>query len=174
MPDLSIQIWVPPTPVPVKFPAIRLRVNGRAAVFRGDPTTPVLWYLRDHAGLTGTKFGCGVGVCGACTVHLDGSATRSCTLRMGDVATRQLTTIEGLADGAALHAVQQAWIDAAVSECGYCQAGQIMTAVSLLRRNPSPSDADIDGISNLCRCGSYSRVRVAIRRAAAALAKAPA
>jgi isoquinoline 1-oxidoreductase alpha subunit len=158
MPDSSIQIWVPPTPVPVKFPAIRLRVNGRAAVFRGDPTTPVLWYLRDHAGLTGTKFGCGVGVCGACTVHLDGSATRSCTLRMGDVATRQLTTIEGLADGAALHAVQQAWID----------------AVSLLRRNPSPSDADIDGISNLCRCGSYSRVRVAIRRAAAALAKAPA
>ena len=155
--------------MPVSF-----TLNGQPVTLDVDPNMPLLWAIREKQGLTGTKFGCGVGVCGACTVHLDGSATRSCTLRMGDVATRQLTTIEGLADGAALHAVQQAWIDAAVSECGYCQAGQIMTAVSLLRRNPSPSDADIDGISNLCRCGSYSRVRVAIRRAAAALAKAPA
>jgi isoquinoline 1-oxidoreductase alpha subunit len=144
---------------------IRFTVNGREAAFEGDPGMPLLWYLRDHAQLTGTKFGCGVGLCGACTVHVAGAAVRSCALPMSRVAGQPVTTIEGLADGA-LHAVQRAWIELDVAQCGYCQAGQIMAAVDLLRREPDPADADIATLTNLCRCGTYPRIRSAIRRAA--------
>jgi len=149
---------------------IELTVNGRPASFAGDPSMPLLWYLRDHAHLTGTKFGCGIGYCGACTVHLDGVAARACVTPIGAVAGRTVTTIEGLARGGELHAVQQAWIDEDVPQCGYCQAGQIMAAVDLLRRKSAPTDADIATLTNLCRCGTYPRIRKAIRRAAAQLA----
>ena len=130
---------------------------------------PLLWYLRDHARLTGTKFGCGIGYCGACTVHLDGAATRSCVVPMSAVGGRRVTTIEGLASDGRLHPVQQAWIEEDVAQCGYCQAGQIMAAVDLITRTPAPSDADIATLTNLCRCGTYPRIRRAIRRAAAQL-----
>jgi len=135
----------------------------------GDPAMPLLWYLRDAAQLTGTKFGCGIGACGACTVHVDGRAQRSCVTPVSAVAERHITTIEGLARGDDLHPVQAAWIEADVPQCGYCQAGQIMAAVDLLGRVPSPSDADIATITNLCRCGTYPRIRTAIRLAAARL-----
>ena len=154
--------------------AIELTVNGEKRSFDGDPQMPLLWYLRDHARLTGTKFGCGISACGACTVHLDGQAIRSCVTPVGAVAGRHVTTIEGLAHGDRLHAVQQAWIDEDVPQCGYCQAGQIMAAVDLLKRVPNPSDEDIDTITNLCRCGTYPRIRKAVKRAAAALRAAPA
>jgi isoquinoline 1-oxidoreductase subunit alpha len=147
---------------------IHLQINGRLFRFDGDPTTPLLWYLRDHAALTGTRFGCGVGACGACTVHLDGAAVRACTLPVSAVANRPITTIEGLAT-TALHAVQQAWIDEDVPQCGWCQAGQIMAAVELLWRVPQPNDDDIATITNLCRCGTYPRIRRAIHRAAGQL-----
>jgi isoquinoline 1-oxidoreductase subunit alpha len=149
--------------------AIELTVNGEKRSFDGDPQMPLLWYLRDHAGLTGTKFGCGISACGACTVHLDGQAIRSCVTPVGALAGRSVTTIEGLARGGRLHAVQQAWIDEDVPQCGYCQAGQIMAAIDLLKRVPNPSDADINTITNLCRCGTYPRIRKAVKRAAAAL-----
>jgi isoquinoline 1-oxidoreductase subunit alpha len=149
--------------------AIDLTVNVARLSFEGDSRMPLLWYLRDHARLTGTKFGCGVAACGACTVHVDGQAVRSCVTPVAAVAGRNITTIEGLAQGGRLHAVQQAWIDEDVPQCGYCQAGQIMAAVDLLRRVPEPSDADINTITNLCRCGTYPRIRKAIKRAAAAL-----
>ena len=149
--------------------AIELTVNARPASFAGDPSMPLLWYLRDHAHLTGTKFGCGIGYCGACTVHVDGVAARACVTPMSAVAGRTVTTIEGLAHGGGLHAVQQAWIEEDVPQCGYCQAGQIMAAVDLLRRKPAPTDADIATLTNLCRCGTYPRIRKAIRRAAAQL-----
>jgi isoquinoline 1-oxidoreductase alpha subunit len=154
--------------------AIELTVNGEKRSFDGDPQMPLLWYLRDHAGLTGTKFGCGISLCGACTVHLDGQAVRSCVMPLAAVAGRSVTTIEGLAQGGRLHAVQQAWIDEDVPQCGYCQAGQIMATVDLLKRVPNPSDADIDTITNLCRCGTYPRIRKAVKRAAAGLRAAPA
>ena len=144
---------------------IRFTLNGREAAFDGDPEMPLLWYLRDHAGLTGTKFGCGAGICGACTVHLARAAVRSCSLPMSSVAGKQVTTIEGLADRS-LHAVQRAWIELDVAQCGYCQVGQVMAAVDLLRRHPNPADADIATLTNLCRCGTYPRIRSAIRRAA--------
>jgi isoquinoline 1-oxidoreductase alpha subunit len=145
--------------------AIRLTVNGVEREFAGDGEMPLLWYLRDHAGLTGTKFGCGAGLCGACTVLVDGAAQRSCVLAVAAAAGRQVTTIEGLgSDG--LHAVQKAWIEEDVAQCGYCQAGQVMAAVSLLERHPDPSPADIETITNLCRCGTYVRIRRAIVRAA--------
>jgi isoquinoline 1-oxidoreductase alpha subunit len=150
--------------------SIRFKINDREATFAGDPTMPLLWYLRDVAGFTGTKFGCGVSACGACTVHVDGSATRSCVLPMSAVGGRAITTIEGLAQGATLHALQRAWIEEDVAQCGYCQAGQIMAAADLLGRTPAPTDADIDTISNLCRCGTYPRIRRAIKRAAAEIA----
>ncbi len=137
--------------------------------YDGDPAMPLLWYLRDHARLTGTKFGCGIGYCGACTVHLDGAATRSCVVPMSAVGGRRVTTIEGLASDGRLHPVQQAWIEEDVAQCGYCQAGQIMAAVDLITRTPAPSDADIATLTNLCRCGTYPRIRRAIRRAAAQL-----
>jgi isoquinoline 1-oxidoreductase subunit alpha len=154
--------------------AIELTVNGEKRSFDGDPQMPLLWYLRDHAGLTGTKFGCGISACGACTVHLDGQAIRSCVTPVGSLAGRSVTTIEGLAQGERLHPVQQAWIDEDVPQCGYCQAGQIMAAVDLLKRVPNPSDAEINTITNLCRCGTYPRIRKAVKRAAAALRAAPA
>jgi isoquinoline 1-oxidoreductase alpha subunit len=142
-------------------------VNGESRTIDATAETPLLWVLRDDLGLTGTKYGCGRGYCGACTVHVDGEAAPSCQLRVDSMVGRAIKTIEGL-DGAGRHPVQRAWIEERVSQCGYCQAGQIMRAASLLDRNPSPSDAEIgsDMHANLCRCGTYLRIRRAIRRAA--------
>jgi len=147
---------------------LRLTVNGVQRPFAAPPDTPLLWILRDVLGLTGSKFGCGLGVCGACTVLVDGEPVRSCITTAPDVAGRKITTIEGLSAGAS-HPVQRAWLAEDVAQCGYCQAGQIMTAAALLARNPSPSDADIDEAmsGNICRCGTYQRIRAAIHRAAA-------
>jgi isoquinoline 1-oxidoreductase alpha subunit len=145
---------------------ISLTLNGAPRRYDGDPEMPLLWYLRDEIGLTGTKFGCGQALCGACTVHLDGTATRACQLPMSQTAGREVTTIEGLsADGD--HPVQQAWREFGVPQCGYCQSGQIMQAASLLKETPNPSDADIDAAmaGNICRCGTYPRIRAAIKRA---------
>jgi isoquinoline 1-oxidoreductase alpha subunit len=134
---------------------------------------PLLWHLRDEAGLKGTKFGCGKGQCGACTVHVDGEAVRSCSLPMAALAGTSVTTIEGLADGDRLHPVQQAWLEEDVPQCGYCQAGQIMATVALLKSNPNPSDDDINkGVTNICRCGTYHRIRKAIKSAAAKMQQA--
>jgi aerobic-type carbon monoxide dehydrogenase small subunit (CoxS/CutS family) len=145
-----------------------LRINGRDVTVDADPDTPLLWVIRDHVNLTGTKFGCGAGLCGACTVHLDGAAIRSCITALADVEGGEITTIEGLsADGS--HRVQQAWLAEQVPQCGYCQPGMIMAAAALLADTPEPSDADIDAaMTNLCRCGTYDRVRRAIHRAAKA------
>ena len=144
-----------------------LLINGASTSVDVDPDTPLLWVLRDHLNLTGTKFGCGVGQCGACTVHLDGQATRSCQWIVRDVGTRRITTIEGLsADGS--HPVQRAWVREQVPQCGYCQVGQIMSAAALLAETPHPTDADIDAAmaGNICRCGTYQRIRRAIQIAA--------
>jgi isoquinoline 1-oxidoreductase alpha subunit len=130
---------------------------------------PLLWVLRDRLGVTGPKYGCGVGVCKACTSHFDGAAFNPCITAVGDCAGHEVTTIEGLADGDTLHPVQQAWIDEDVAQCGFCQPGQIMAAVALLAANPNPTDADIDAIENVCRCGTYFRIRTAIHRAAASM-----
>lgn len=142
----------------------RFIVNGVERDFAGDSEMPLLWYLRDHARLTGTKFGCGSGICGACTVLVEGEAQRSCMLPVAAVAGRSVTTIEGLA-GPELHAVQQAWLEEDVAQCGYCQAGQILAAVALLKRYPEPGVDDVESITNLCRCGTYVRIRRAIARA---------
>jgi isoquinoline 1-oxidoreductase subunit alpha len=142
-------------------------INGQSRSFDGDPDMPLLWYLRDVAGMTGTKFGCGQALCGACTVHVDGTATRSCQTRMGDLNGQAVTTIEGLSpDGA--HPLQVAWRAMNVAQCGYCQGGQIMQAASLLKDSPNPTDAEIDAAmsGNLCRCGTYPRIRAAIKLAA--------
>ena len=145
---------------------IEFELNGVPQRLEIEPDTPVLWALRDELGLTGTKFGCGIGQCGACTVHLDGVAVRTCILPVTALAGKRITTIEGLSD-ASTHPVQQAWLEHSVPQCGYCQSGQIMAAAALLAKNPSPSEADIEReISNLCRCGSYVRIRKAILRAA--------
>lgn len=144
---------------------LEFQINNQAVQFDGDPQMPLLWYLRDHARLTGTKFGCGIGQCGACTVHVDGRAVRSCITPVSAVADQSVTTIEGLADEQ-LHPVQAAWVAEDVPQCGYCQAGQIMAAVDLLQRIPQPDDDDIASLTNLCRCGTYPRIRRAIRRAA--------
>lgn len=145
---------------------IEFSLNEKKFRFAGDPDTPLLWALRDSAGLMGTKFGCGAGLCGACTVHIDGRARRSCVVPVAAVANRQVTTIEGLGKGE-LHPVQQAWIEEDVAQCGYCQVGQIMTAADWLSRVPNPDDDDIEKHQTaLCRCGTYSRVRKAIYRAA--------
>ena len=151
---------------------VTLTVNGRAHELDADPETPLLWILRDRLGLTGTKFGCGIALCGACTVHLDGSPVRSCVYRLADVGARAVTTIEGLGAGT-LHVLQEAWIAENVPQCGYCQAGQIMSTVALLEANPAPTDEDIDSAlsANLCRCGTYPRIRRAVHRAAAAIKK---
>jgi isoquinoline 1-oxidoreductase subunit alpha len=143
---------------------LKIDVNGKPYEHGGDPTMPLLWFLRDTLRLTGTKFGCGIGACGACTVMLDGKATRSCLLPMQNAAGHQVTTIEGIA-GENLHPVQAAWIEEDVPQCGYCQAGQIIAAVDLLQRKPKPNDEDIATITNLCRCGTYPRIRRAILRA---------
>lgn len=145
-----------------------LAINGRPHDVDVDADMPLLWILRDELGLTGTKFGCGMGLCGACTVLVDGAPMRSCTLTAASVAGKSVTTIEGLS-AQRNHPVQQAWIAESVPQCGYCQSGMILSAVALLRRTPHPSDADIDGaMTNICRCGTYARVRKAIHRAAGA------
>src|SRR5271167_1614043 len=146
---------------------VKLRVNGQEQAFDGDPTMPLLWFLRDELGLTGTKFGCGVALCGACTVHVDGAATRSCSVQMSEADGHMVTTIEGL-DAAGNHPVQKAWRQVNVPQCGYCQAGQIMQAASLLATTKNPTEAEInDAMSgNICRCGCYQRITAAIRAAA--------
>jgi aerobic-type carbon monoxide dehydrogenase small subunit (CoxS/CutS family) len=153
---------------------INLKINGETHELDVDPTTPLLWVIREQAGLTGTKFGCGIAQCGACTVHLDGSPVRSCVVPAQAAVGKDIMTIEGINPGAGLHAVQQAWIDEQVPQCGYCQSGQIMAAVALLAANPSPSDQDIDAAMSgiVCRCGTYPRIRRGIKRAAAALSNA--
>jgi len=150
---------------------ITLNVNGEAMEVDADPSTPVLWALRDTLGMTGTKFGCGVAACGACTVLIEGKATRSCVTPIAAVTGQKITTIEGVAAGRVGTAVQQAWISHDVAQCGYCQSGQIMSAVGLLEGNKKPSDADIDSAmaGNICRCGTYQRIRAAIHDAAKAL-----
>ncbi len=146
---------------------IDLTVNGNRMVFDGDDEMPLLWYLREDAKLHGTKFGCGIGQCGACTVHVDGQAFRSCVIPMRGLKGAQITTIEGLVKMDELHAVQKAWIEEDVAQCGYCQAGQIMATVDLLKKYPNPTDQEIDeNHTNLCRCGTYDRIRKAIHRAA--------
>ena len=147
--------------------AVTLKVNGKTHTLDVEPDMPLLWALRDEIGLTGTKFGCGIAQCGACTVHIDGQAMRSCSVPVSTAAGKTITTIEGLAgaDGK-LHPVQAAWIAEDVPQCGYCQSGQIMAAAALLKEKPNPTDADINGITNICRCGTYIRIRRAIHRAA--------
>ncbi|HTT10782.1 MAG TPA: (2Fe-2S)-binding protein [Burkholderiaceae bacterium] len=145
---------------------IRLTVNNQTYHVDADPTTPLLWAIREQIGLTGTKYGCGIAQCGACTVHIDGVATRSCVMPIGAVAGKKITTIEGLAAGGKLHKVQQAWVDHDVPQCGYCQSGMIMAVAALLKEKPQPTDADIDeAITNICRCGTFQQVREAIHAA---------
>ncbi len=145
----------------------KLLVNGKTFTLDLDPQMPLLWAIRDFVGLKGTKFGCGIAQCGACTVHLDGQPVRSCVIPVSAVKGQKITTIEGIGTLDHLHAVQQAWIDEQVPQCGYCQSGQIMAAVSLLKTKPSPTDEDIDAtMTNICRCGTYLRIRKAIHRAA--------
>ena len=147
---------------------IEFSLNGASVSADADPDMPLLWWLRDAVGLTGTKYGCGIGSCGACTVHVDDEPTRACLLSIGSLAGRRVTTIEGLSTDAT-HPVQQAWIALNVPQCGYCQAGQIMSAVALLQKNPDPDDDAIDAAmtGNICRCGTYTRIRAAVREAAA-------
>ena len=149
---------------------IEFELNGRQVSVDAEPDTPLLWAIRDEIGLTGTKFGCGIGACGACTVHIDGTATRSCITYLSDVEGLKVTTIEGL-DENGNHPVQEAWRNLRVPQCGYCQSGQIMQAASLLRDTPNPSDDDIDAVmtGNLCRCMTYTRIRQAVRDAATAM-----
>lgn len=144
-----------------------LNINGKQHQVDVDPDTPMLWVLREHANLVGTKYGCGIGQCGACTIHLDGTAMRSCSLPVSSVENKSITTIEGLSEKGD-HPVQQAWIEHDVPQCGYCQAGQIMNAAALLKSNPSPTDKDIDTAmnGNICRCGTYIRIKAAIKEAA--------
>lgn len=169
MPDTPARARKTP-PAPAMTSAERkeqgLKINGRAYYPGGDPDMPLLWYLRDVLRLTGTKFGCGIGTCGACTVLIDGKAQRACVTPVKAAMGHEITTIEGLATDAGLHPLQRAWIEEDVAQCGYCQAGQIMAAADLLARNPNPGDDDIAKITNLCRCGTYPRIRRAIKRAA--------
>lgn len=153
---------------------IRFTVNGETIQSTLDPSTPILWVLRDNLGLTGTKFGCGMALCGACTVHLNGEPIRSCSTPISAAAGKRITTIEQIGSTANGKRVQAAWIENDVVQCGYCQSGQVMSAVALLQKNKSPSDADIDAAmsGNICRCGTYQRVREAIKSAAASLKKA--
>jgi len=146
----------------------RLTINGKTQDVDVDPSTPLLWVLREQVGLTGTKYGCGIAQCGACTVHIDGVATRSCGMQVGDAVGKKITTIEGLAENGVLHRVQKAWIDGDVPQCGYCQSGMIMAVAALLKEKPKPTDADIDNaITNICRCGTFQQVRAAVHAAAA-------
>jgi isoquinoline 1-oxidoreductase alpha subunit len=147
----------------------RLTINGKSYDLDVDPQTPLLWAIREQAGLTGTKYGCGIAQCGACTVHMDGEAMRSCSMVVADAEGKQITTIEGLAQGGVLTKVQQAWVDHDVPQCGYCQAGMIMAVSALLKAKPKPTDSDIDdAITNICRCGTFQQVREAIHAAAKA------
>ena len=147
----------------------RFSVNGKSTEVDLDPNTPLLWVLRDELGMTGTKYGCGIAQCGACTVHVDGQAMRACSLPLSAVAGKKITTIEGLARDGVLHKVQKAWLDHEVPQCGYCQAGMIMAAAALLQAKPKPTDKDIDeAITNICRCGTFQEVRAAIHAAAKA------
>ncbi len=149
---------------------VRLKVNGTAKRVECDPATPLLWVLRDHLGLTGTKFGCGIAQCGACTVHLDGHAIRSCQVQASDANGKSVTTIEGLS-AKGDHILQRLWTELNVPQCGYCQAGMLMAAADLLKTKPQPSDSDIDEVvSNICRCGTYPRIRAAIKRASGQVA----
>jgi len=149
---------------------IAFELNGKLVEIAADPQKPLLWTIRENLGLTGTKFGCGMALCGACTVHLNGAPIRSCVTPLAAIAGQKITTIEGLA-GAELHPVQRVWLELDVPQCGYCQSGQIMSAVALLAGNPNPSDAEINQAmsGNICRCGTYHRIRQAIRRAAASM-----
>lgn len=149
---------------------IAAQVNGKNVSFSGEPDTPLLWALREELGLTGTKFGCGISACGACSVHVNGALIRSCSVPVSDIAGKSITTIEGLGTDTALSALQQAWIDHQVPQCGYCQSGQIMAASALLKSNPRPTDAQIDqAMTNICRCGTYVRIRAAIHSVAGGL-----
>jgi isoquinoline 1-oxidoreductase alpha subunit len=146
-----------------------LNVNGKSLEANADPQTPLLWVLRDTLGMTGTKYGCGIAQCGACTVHIDGVPTRSCQVPLNTVGARKVTTIEGVADGDKLNRIQKAWLDLDVPQCGYCQSGMIMAATALLAAKPQPTDADIDAaMTNICRCGTYKQIREAIHAAAKA------
>jgi isoquinoline 1-oxidoreductase subunit alpha len=146
---------------------VRLNINGKDYDIDVEPDTPLLWAIRENVGLHGTKYGCGVAQCGACTVHVDGVATRSCSFPVSGAVNTKITTIEGLAQGGILHKVQKAWIDHDVPQCGYCQSGQIMAAVELLKNKPKPTDADIDReMTNICRCGTFQQIRAAIHAAA--------
>jgi isoquinoline 1-oxidoreductase alpha subunit len=148
---------------------VRLSINGKNYEVDVDPSTPLLWAIREQAGLTGTKYGCGIAQCGACTVHIDGQPVRSCVMPASAAAGKKITTIEGLASGNTLHKVQKAWLDHDVPQCGFCQAGMIMAAAALLAEKPKPTDADIDAaITNICRCGTFQEVRAAIHSAAKA------
>jgi len=147
---------------------IKLTINGKSHEVDVEPDTPLLWVIRDTIGMTGTKYGCGIAQCGACTVHLDGEAVRSCGLAVSDATGKQITTIEGLAQNGKLHKVQQAWIDNDVPQCGYCQSGMIMAVAALLKQNPKPTDTQIDeAITNICRCGTYQQIRAGIHTAIA-------
>jgi len=148
---------------------VTLSVNGKTFDLDVESDTPLLWALRENVGLTGTKYGCGIAQCGACTVHIDGAAVRSCSVQVGDAIGKQITTIEGLADNGVLHRVQKAWIDHDAPQCGYCQSGMIMAVAALLTEKPQPTDSDIDAaITNICRCGTFKQVREAIHAAAKA------
>jgi isoquinoline 1-oxidoreductase alpha subunit len=148
---------------------MKLTINGRQHDIEAEPDTPLLWAIREQVGLTGTKYGCGIAQCGACTVHIDGAAVRSCTLPVGAAAGKQIGTIEGLAENGTLHKVQKAWVDLDVPQCGYCQSGMIMAVAALLKEKPKPTDADIDAtITNISRCGTFQQVRQAIHNAASA------
>ncbi len=152
---------------------LKLKINGKSVETDADPSTPLLWVLRDHLGLTGTKFGCGVAQCGACTVHLNGAAARACMVPVQAAAALEITTIEGLSPTGE-HPLQQAWVELNVPQCGYCQAGMIMAAAALLKSHPKPTDDQISAeVSNICRCGTYPRIRAAIHRAAGASAGTP-
>jgi isoquinoline 1-oxidoreductase alpha subunit len=147
---------------------VRLTINGKAQDVDIEADTPLLWVLREQIGLMGTKYGCGIAQCGACTVHINGEAVRSCSLPVSDAVGKEITTIEGLAQDGTLHRVQQAWVDHDVPQCGYCQSGMIMAVAALLKEKPKPTDADIDAnITNICRCGTFQQVRAAIHAAAA-------
>ena len=146
---------------------VSLNINGQDHNVDVEPDTPLLWAIRENVGLTGTKYGCGIAQCGACTVHVDGQAVRSCSMPVSDAAGKKITTIEGLAANGVLHKVQKAWVDYEVPQCGYCQAGMIMAVTALLKEKPKPTDADINNtITNICRCGTYQQVRAAIHAAA--------
>ena len=149
---------------------IAAQVNGKDVSFSGEPDTPLLWAIREELGLTGTKFGCGIAACGACSVHVNGELVRSCSMPVGEVAGKSITTIEGLGTEAGLSALQQSWIEHQVPQCGYCQSGQIMAASALLKSSPKPTDAEIDEVmTNICRCGTYTRIRAAIHSVAGGL-----